>query len=213
MTDAPDLPDIDRARAEIDAATDGAALSDLAGEWRAAADMEALLALAKALWRDGSDVEKIVAAKLLTKARIEDDSGVWAALVSWAETLDAPNSLPALAAAGARRVAAHPGRLSEIEGWTSVENPLTRAAALGFTQSLAKERRPAPDIAAARERAAAWAVSLSHDPEAAPRKAAIDILVSLVKHDPRFLDRLIEAEDALPAGLLKRLKRASRGRR
>lgn len=204
------LPAIDDARHLIAQAKDGAALSAQANDWRAWGDMAALLTLAQSLWIGGADAERITAAKLLTKARIDDDAAVWTTLCEWAEALDAAAALPALSAAGARRVTSQPNRIGLIEGWTFSDNPLTRAAALGFAQGLAKDRHPAPDIVQARAVAADWAAALANDPASGPRRAAADFLLSLAKHDPDRIARLIEAKDTLPADLLERLKRVAR---
>lgn len=204
------LPSTADARHLIADTRDGAALSALANDWRATAGMTALLSLAETLWTDGSDADRIVAAKLLTKARIDEDAAVWKALREWVGALDSKAALPALSAAGARRIVAAPTRLGEIEGWIASDNPLARAAALGFAQGLAKDRHPPPEIAGARAVAADWAMMLATDPALAPRRAAADFLLSLAKHDPDLIAPLIEAKDALPADLIQRLKRAAR---
>jgi hypothetical protein len=204
------LPSTADARHLIADARDGAALSALANDWRATAGMTVLLPLAEALWTDGSDAERIVAAKLLTKARIDDDDAIWTLLCAWAEALDAITALPALYAAGARRLSAQPDRIGEIESWLASENSLTRAAALGFAQGLAKDRHPASAVAQARTVATGWAATLAGDPAPAPRRAAADFLLSLAKHDPDRVAGLIEAKDALPSDLIERLKRAAR---
>lgn len=203
------LPSAEDARRAIAEAADGAALSALANAWRASGDLAAALDLARALWADGTDAPRIVAAKLVTKARIDDDDAIWAALCDWAAALESAAVLPAVSAAGARRVSAAPQRLGEISGWITSGDSLTRAAALGFAHGLSKGRHPAPGIAGAREAAAAWAIALAGDPAPAPRRAAADFLVSLATHDPEYVARLIEAKDALPRSLLERLKAAS----
>jgi len=208
MSPAP-LPTIEDARRIIAEARDGAALSDLANDWRSRGETATLLTLAEGLWTEGADAERIVAAKLLTKARVAEDGAVWATLCAWASDLTSPTALPALSAAGARRVSANTARVDEVAAWLSSPNPLARAAALGFAQDLAKHRHPAPDIAAARDSAALWAVALSRDPDAAPRRTAANFLVTLAKHAPEMVARLTEAKDAPPADLLERLKRAA----
>lgn len=197
---------IDDARRQIAGAGSAEALSELAASWRAAEGMEALLNLASALWDGGSAEDRTVAAKLLTKARIPEDAQVWATLCAWAADLDAPAALPALSAAGARRVAANPARLEDLAPWLGSANPLARAAAFGFAMNLAKQRHPAPDVAQRRLQAAAWAVRLANDPDPAPRRAAADYLVSLSKHDAGAVAALIENGAAPPRALLARLK-------
>lgn len=209
MTDAPTLPGIKDARAAIAAAADGAALSALAGEWRSFANPAALLELADALWANGSESECIVAAKLLTKSRMEQDAAIWATMCRWAEGIEAPGALPALATAGSRRVSAHPDRMAEIAHWVGARNRLTRAAALGFAQGLAKGRHPSPEIAAARQTGIGWATHLARDPAGPPRKAAADFLLTLAKHDAELIQNLIETKASLPEDLLSRLKRAA----
>ena len=210
MTEPPtDLPSCEEARKRISATRDRAAISALAGEWRATADMAALLPLAQALWTGGSDADMIVAAKLLTKARIDDDADVWTTLCEWVEAHASKAIAPALFAAGERRLSAKPSRLDEIARWATSEDPFIRAAFLGFAHGLVKDRHVSVEAAECRAEVTEWAVRLSNDPPPLPRKAAADTLLTLAKHDPDRIAQLIEGKAALPNDLVKRLRRAA----
>ena len=175
-------------------------LNDLATEWRRGLTLEQRLSLADGLWGSNIFEARVIAAKLLTQARIKDDAQVWALITSWVPEFDSWAIADHVASAGGRRLTTHPERLDEIEAWTKSEDMWIRRAAFVFTLPFGKSRHPNETEVAARERVLGWAVDLSSDPEWFIQKAIAWWLRDLSRHAPeRVHDWLTAHGDALKA--------------
>ncbi|MEL7465623.1 MAG: DNA alkylation repair protein [Pseudomonadota bacterium] len=177
-------------------------IDELVKTWRAEIgdDLEARVSLAKALWDSDVHEARIGAAKLLTQARIRDDEPVWRLIASWVPTFDAWAIADHAAAAGSRRLSAHPERLDEVEAWTTDPSMWVRRAALIFSLPWSKGRYPSPEDQARRERILGWAAGYAGDREWFIQKAVGWWLRSLSKHDPdRVRDFLEEHGERMKA--------------
>ncbi len=155
----------------------------LVAEWRASLDVPGRVALADALWCSNIHEARIAAAKLLTQARIGDDAQVWQLIASWVPEFDAWAIADHAAAAGGRRLVAHPERLDEMEGWIAHPNMWARRAALTFTLPWTRLPHPKPADEAVRARVLGWATVLTPDRDWFIQKAIAWWLRDLSKHD------------------------------
>ncbi|MFD1344233.1 DNA alkylation repair protein [Litorisediminicola beolgyonensis] len=167
-------------------------INALSQEWRRSLPLDARLALADGLWRSGVFEASIAAAKLLTQARIPEDTEVWRLIASWVPEFDGWAIADHVASAGGRRLAADPSRLDEVETWLAADHLWTRRAALVFTLPFAKGRHPDATTQAVRDRVLGWAEQLLPDRAWFIQKAIAWWLRELSKHDPdrvrAFLD-------------------------
>lgn len=159
-------------------------ITECVAEWRQDLSLEDRVALARALWDADVHETRIAAAKLVTQARLADDSSVWAAITDWMPEVDGWAIADHLADAGGRRLVAHPERLDELQGWTRSRHLWTKRAALIFTLPWAKMANPKPEDLAARERILDWAAAYLSDKEWFIQKAVAWWLRDLSKHDP-----------------------------
>ena len=97
-------------------------LDDLAKSWRRIMTVEEKVELASSLWNTNIYEARIVAAKMLTQARIKSDDGVWALLVSWVKDFDSWAIADHASMAGQRRLSADPTRIEDIEKWTTSDH-------------------------------------------------------------------------------------------
>lgn len=163
----------------------------LVAGWRAALDVPGRVALAEALWASDIHEAQIAAAKLLTQARIADDEAVWRLIAAWVPGFDAWAIADHAAAAGGRRLVAHPERLDEVENWLQSPNMWARRAALTFTLPWTRLPHPKPADEAIRARVLGWAARLAPDRDWFIQKAIAWWLRDLSKHDaPRARDWL-----------------------
>lgn len=158
------------------------AMETLAREWRADAPFPERLDLARALWDAGPFEGRLMAAKLLTAARIKEDAAVWETLNAWLDAATTWAEVDALAAAGSRRVMADPSRIDAVETRAMQEAPLQRRAALGLTEALAKTEHPKPEEEAALDRACDWLPAFLEDDNKDVHRRAQTWLRSLSKH-------------------------------
>ncbi len=157
----------------------------LVAGWRAALDVPGRVALAHDLWASDVHEARIAAAKLLTQARIrEHEADVWEETRAWVPTFDAWAIADQACKAIERRLAADPGRLDIVEGWTTDPNLWVRRAALVATLPWTKKRHPDAAEAAARERILGWAAGYVPDRAWFIQKAVGWWLRSLSIHDP-----------------------------
>lgn len=167
-------------------------LNDLARDWRSGLDLEARLDLARALWDSNLHEGRILAAKLLTQARIRPDEAVWRLICDWVPQFDGWAVADHACMAGHRRIMADPARLDEVAQWTSSDHMWTRRAALVITLPYAKLSNPKPDQIAARGRILDWAAGYVADRNWFIQKAVAWWVRDLSKHDPdqsrAFLD-------------------------
>lgn len=168
------------------------AIDAIVKEWRRSLDIDARVALAKALWQTNIHEARIAAAKLITQARIHPDDAVWASICTWVPDFDAWAIADHASIAGQKRLTADPSRLDTVERWTTSPHLWTRRAALVMTLPWTKNRNPKSDEAAQRERILGWAASYTNDPEWFIQKAVAWWLRDLSKRDPArtraFLD-------------------------
>ena len=151
--------------------------------WRNQINGEDRTALASDLWNSNIYEARIVAAKLLTQARIENDKTVWEEIIRWIPTLDHASIADHVSGAGSRRIRAFPKRLDQISNWFKDENIWMRRSILTMTMPWTKLNNPKIDELSQRDRILSWAGELSEDPEWLIQKAIADWLSSLSKHD------------------------------
>jgi len=113
-------------------------LDRLYKDWRTHVDGPDRTALAAELWDSNIHEARLVAAKLLTQARINPDDHVWAEITRWITELDHATIADAACGAGARRLMAHPERMAEVSGWITSEDSWMRRSAMTITLPLTK---------------------------------------------------------------------------
>ncbi|MGD9863479.1 MAG: DNA alkylation repair protein [Pseudodonghicola sp.] len=159
-------------------------LNDLARDWRQQLDIAGRVALADALWRTDIHEARVIAAKLLTQARIRPDDAVWALIQGWLPDFDAWAIADHACMAAQKRLVAAPERLDEVEGWTRSDHMWTRRAALVATLPWTKQNHPKPEDLARRDRILGWAAGYVPDRDWFIQKAVAWWLRELSKHDP-----------------------------
>lgn len=160
-------------------------LNDLTKEWRQRLDTGARVDLARALWLTDIYEARLAAAKLLTQARIRpDDTAAWRLIVSWVPDFDSWAIADHACMAGQRRLVADPGRIAEVETWTTADHLWTRRAALVITLPWTKQNHPTPEDEAIRDRVLGWAAGYVPDRDWFIQKAIAWWLRELSKHDP-----------------------------
>ncbi|MEO1139550.1 MAG: DNA alkylation repair protein [Pseudomonadota bacterium] len=158
-------------------------LNDLAMQWRRALPLENRVSLSKALWETDIFEARLIAAKLLTQARLAPDDQVWALITSWLPDFDSWAISDHAMMAGQKRLMADLSRLDEIETWTTSHSHWIRRAAVVITLPLAKINRPKPNETTGRERILGWATAYVQDPEWFIQKSVAWWLRDLSKHD------------------------------
>jgi 3-methyladenine DNA glycosylase AlkD len=168
-------------------------MNKLYKEWRNLIDGDARTVLASELWNSNIYEGRIIAAKLLTQARIANDGAVWNEIIRWIPTLDHHIIADHVSAAGSRRIKAFPERFNQISNWVKDENIWMRQSVLTFTMPWAKLNNPKKYELEQRDQILAWAGKLSIDQEWLIQKALANWLSSLSKHDtPSVLSFLEE---------------------
>jgi len=160
------------------------ALNDLAKNWRRSMQVEERVSLARTLWDTNIFEARLLAAKLLTQARITPDEGVWTLITSWLPDFDSWAIADHAMMAGQKRLMADLNRMDEVETWTRSQSHWTRRAAMIITLPLTKQNNPKPHESAARERVLGWAATYVRDPEWFIQKSVAWWLRDLSKHDP-----------------------------
>ncbi len=169
------------------------AVEALVADWRATHDVPGLVSIATDLWNSDVHEARVAAAKLLTKARYpEHEELVWTEFRRWVPDFDAWAISDHACKAGERRLVAHPGRLDDVEAWTSDPNRWVRRAALVVTLPWSKANHPDSAGIEARERVLGWAAGYVSDPDRFIQKSVSWWLRSLSVRDPdrvrAFLD-------------------------
>ncbi|MEM7470809.1 MAG: DNA alkylation repair protein [Pseudomonadota bacterium] len=160
-------------------------LDALAKDWRNEMDVEGRVALADALWRDGAHEARVLAAKLLTQARLRpSDDSAWQLITSWAPGFDAWAVADHACIAGQKRLVWAPARIADIAHWHLSDHMWTRRAALVMTLPWTKQNHPKPADLAIREQVLGWAASYVEDHDWFIQKAVAWWLRELSKHDP-----------------------------
>ncbi|GIT92880.1 hypothetical protein JANAI62_33380 [Jannaschia pagri] len=159
-------------------------LGDAAKAMRDGLTVDRRVLMADALWREGVVDTRVLAAKVLTQARIRPDGGAWSLLERWVFDVDCRVICDAVAAALSRRLVAEPGRLDVVAGWTEAASPWARRLAFEGTRPWAKLAHPKEADVAVRERVLAWAHGMSGDARPLIRQAIEGWLRDLAKRDP-----------------------------
>ncbi|SFI56289.1 DNA alkylation repair protein [Celeribacter neptunius] len=158
-------------------------LETLARDWRQAMDAPARLELARSLWPDGPHEARLMAAKLLTQARIKGDGEIWDQICSWIAEARNWAELDALAGAGARRIAAELSRMAVVHDLAKSNRALDRRAALGLSLPLAKLAHPDEAEKNAIDDVLYWLTYALEDADKDVSRMADSWLKSLGKHD------------------------------
>ena len=159
-------------------------LTELAKALRGETSLDERIALADALWQTDIHEARVLAAKLLTQARIRPDDAVWRLIASWVPTFDAWAIADHACDAGERRLIADPARIDEVETWTRSDHMWSRRAALVMTLPWTKQNHPSAEDLAIRDRVLGWAAGYADDREWFIQKAIAWWLRDLSKHDP-----------------------------
>lgn len=171
-------------------------LNQLSKDWRKDMDAQARVDLARALWDSDIFEARILAAKLLTQARIKDDGAVWDLLLSWVPDFDSWAIADHACSAISKRVMAQPDRLDRVEEWTKSDHMWSRRAALVATLPWAKLPNPKPADDAARDRILGWAATYVADRDWFIQKAVGWWLRDLSKHAPDRTRAFLEGPGA-----------------
>ena len=168
-------------------------LDQLARDWRPMMDVEQRVALASMFWETGSHEGRVLAAKLLTQARLRpSDQSAWDLIMSWAPEFDAWAIADHACMAGQKRLVWDPSRIDEIEHWHRSDHMWTRRAALVITLPWAKQNNPKPEELAIRDRVLGWAATYVEDHDWFIQKSVAWWLRDLSKREPdrtrAFLD-------------------------
>lgn len=158
-------------------------LEEMARAWRKEVAFPERLELATSLWTSGVHDARLMAAKLLTQARIKDDQEVWAHLTDWLAQAGNWAEIDALCAACQRRLAADTSRMNKVYKLMRHESSLQRRAALGITEFLAKSTNPSEREQIALDRICEWLPDALADESKDVHRTAQSWLRSLAKHD------------------------------
>ncbi len=161
------------------------ALNDMAQGWRQSLTLDQRLEMADELWRSNIYEARVVAAKLLTQARIRpSDDVVWDMICGWVPDFDSWAIADHAMMAGQRRIMADLTRLDRVEVWTRDPSHWVRRAAMVGTLGLARLNHLSEAETAAREHVLGWAANFVRDPEWFIQKSVGWWLRDLSKHDP-----------------------------
>lgn len=160
--------------------------------WRAEMTVEERVTLAAALWDSNIHEARVAAAKLLAQARLRPDEEAWALIANWVPQFDAWAIADHVCGAGSKRLMADPGRLDQVEEWTTSEHMWSRRAALVMTLPWTKLNNPKPADLEVRERVLGWAAGYVDDREWFIQKAIGWWLRDLSKHDPERVVAFID---------------------
>ena len=167
-------------------------LDDLAKEWRRSLSVDERVLLADGLWQTNIYEARVVAAKLLTQARIKDDGAVWRLIASWVPDFDCWAIADHAMMAGQRRVTAESSRLDEVETWTTSDHMWTKRAALVITLPFNRTRDASDEERATRERVLNWAAGYVDDKQWFIQKAVAWWLRDLSKRDPERVKEFLK---------------------
>ena len=172
-------------------------LDEKAKLWRQELDLATRLSLAEGLWDTNGHEARILAAKLLTQARIKpSDDAAWVLIQRWVPDFDAWAVADHACMAGQRRLKADPSRLDDVEPWTRSNHMWTRRAALVITLPWTKQNHPSEAELAARDRVLGWAAGYVNDHDWFIQKAIAWWLRELSKHDAPRTRAFLETHGA-----------------
>lgn len=168
-------------------------LNDIYKDWRTCVDGISRTKLASELWDSNLYEARIIAAKLLTQARIKNDTHVWEEILRWMPSLDHPIIADHVCGAGSRRLKENPRRLDQISSWVNDENIWMRRSVLSLTMPWTKLNNPKISELEQRGKILSWIGDLSSHREWLIQKAIANWLSTLSKHDtPTVLSFLEE---------------------
>jgi 3-methyladenine DNA glycosylase AlkD len=174
-----------------------AQLDALARGWRKDLDIGARLTLGTALWETAAPAARILAAKLLTQARIKpDDSATWQQITVWLAECDNIVLSDVVCVAGSKRLLADPSRLDDVESWLEAPQVLVRRAALVMTLPWSKLPFPKPADLDVRDRVLGWAALIAPQKDARLQNAVATFVREVSKHDPARAILWLEAHGA-----------------
>lgn len=172
-------------------------LDAFAKDWRGDMDVATRVALAGALWQTDIHEARVLAAKLLTQARLRpSDISAWEMIKGWVPDFDAWAIADHACIAGQKRLVWDPARLAEIEHWHRSEHMWTRRAALVITLPWTKQNFPKAQDLEIRDRVLGWAASYVEDHIWFIQKAVAWWLRELSKHDPDRVRAFLDAHGA-----------------
>ncbi|MDB2443395.1 DNA alkylation repair protein [Amylibacter sp.] len=128
--------------------------------WRASTSTDDRIRLAADLWDSNIYEARIVAAKLLTQARIKNDELVWEEIVRWIPKLDHQTIADQVCSAGSRRLKENPTRLNQVSNWVKDENIWMRQSVLTLTMQWTKLNNPKIAELRQRNQILSWAGGL-----------------------------------------------------
>ena len=160
------------------------ALDDLAKAWRRELSIDERVTLADALWQTNIYEARVLAAKLLTQARIRPDDTAWEVIKSWVPDFDCWAIADHACMAGQRRINADFNRIKDVEPWTTSDHMWTKRAALVITLPFNRNRNPSPKELEIREQVLGWAETYVEDKQWFIQKAIAWWLRDLSKRDP-----------------------------
>lgn len=171
-------------------------LNRFAKDWRKDLDVPGRVDLARALWDSDIFEARILAAKLLTQARIKDDAAAWDLLIAWVPEFDSWAIADHACSAISKRLVAQPARLDVVETWTKADHMWSRRAALVATLPWAKLTNPKAADEATRDRILDWAATYVADRDWFIQKAVGWWLRDLSKHAPDRTRTFLEGPGA-----------------
>lgn len=158
-------------------------LEELARTWRQEVAFPERLDLARALWADATFEARLMAAKLLTQARIKDDAEVWEQITAWIGEASTWAEIDTLGAAGGRRLVTDLARLGVVFELAQSERGLDRRAALQLSLPLAKLSNPTDADIEAQDDFLPALTHLLQDADKDVSRTADAWLKALGKHD------------------------------
>jgi 3-methyladenine DNA glycosylase AlkD len=171
-------------------------LNNIYKVWRTSTSTDDRIRLAADLWDSNIYEARIVAAKLLTQARIKNDVLVWEEIVRWISKLDHQSIADHVCSAGSRRLKENPTRLNQVSNWVKDENIWMRQSVLTLTMQWTKLNNPKITELSQRNQILSWAGELSNDKEWLIQKALANWLSSLSKHDTPAVLLFLETHGA-----------------
>ncbi|WP_417241467.1 DNA alkylation repair protein [Celeribacter sp.] len=162
-----------------------ARLDELARTWRQDIAFPERLDLARGLWAAEPHEARVMAAKLLTQARIKDDAAVWDQICAWIS--DARNwaEIDALGAAGGRRLVGDLSRMATVHALAASDRALDRRAAMILSTPLAKLAHPGKDELNAIDDVLFWLTHALQDTDKDVARTADTWVRALGKHDSK----------------------------
>ncbi|WP_417259217.1 DNA alkylation repair protein [Celeribacter sp.] len=162
-----------------------ARLEEIARTWRQDVAFPERLDLARALWESDIFDARVMAAKLLTQARIKDDAEIWDQICAWIAQARNWAEIDALGAAGGRRIIVDLSRMAMVHDLATSERALDRRAAMILSTPLAKLAHPSKDELNAIDDVLFWLTHALQDADKDVARTADTWVRALGKHDSK----------------------------